>query len=152
MDLELLTWRTLFAGVAAALDKPDATQRIRQLMGQFAPQLEGGAADQLFFEFCRLKQGGQVTIHDDQVHPAADGIMVITYQPTNEGWIFTPNERHCGAWRRPGSWTHWGHMVLIPTHGPDGHPILFDECQDKINSVRLKFTDENILNNSKIIN
>lgn len=139
MERELLVWRTLFAGVAAALDKPDASLRIRQLMGQFAPQLEGGAADQLFFEFCRLKKGCSIAIHCDLEFPAADGVMVITYQSTDAGWIFTPNERRAGFWRVPGAWTHWGHMVLVPTNGPDGRQILFDECQQKINSVRLEF-------------
>jgi len=145
MDRELLLWRTLFAGVTAALDKPDGLLRIRQLLGQFAPQLAGGAGDQLFFEYARLKQGQPVAIHDLASNPLDDGIMVISYRRSADGWLFTPNERQAGRWRRPGAWTHWGHMVLVPSHGPDGAAVLFDACQGQIDSARLAFADEDLV-------
>lgn len=145
MERELLLWRTLFAGVTAALDKPDGVQRIRQLLGQFAPQLAGGAGDQLFFEYARLKQGQPVAIHDLARNPLDDGIMVISYRRSADGWLFTPNERQAGRWRRPGDWTHWGHMVLVPSHGPDGAAVLFDACQGQIDSARLAFADEDLV-------
>lgn len=142
MQRELLAYRAMFSGVAARLGHPDAVNEIRALLGQSAPDLEGGFADQLFSEYVALKQGGAVPIHAIATEPAQAGVMVISYASQGKGWAFAPNEWTGAEWRRPGSWTHWGHMVMVPNVGPDGRPVLFDECQHRINDTQLLFRDQ----------
>lgn len=142
MQRELLAYRAMYSGVASALGKPDAVNAIRDLLGQSAPQLEGGFADQLFHEYVALKQGGTVPIHDILVERAPAGVMLITYTRQGKGWAFAPNEWTGVEWRRPGAWSHWGHMVMVPNVGPDGRPVLFEECQHRINSTQLLFRDQ----------
>lgn len=140
-DREVLTWRAMFSMLQVAVTKPDPAKAVRAVMAQFAPGLEGGLGDSLWWEYVKLKQEGSITIHDLEQHPVGDGIMVITYERSPAGWLFSPNTWNGEAWARPGAWSHWGHMVLIPKHGPDGEPVLFEECEGRIASTRLVFTE-----------
>lgn len=139
---ELLAYRVLFAGVAARLHQPDAIEQIRALLGHRAPPLEGGFADQMYREYVALKQGGVVPIQAIASEPAPLGVMVISYAASGDGWLFAPNEWTAEGWRRPGAWSHWGHMVMVPNRGPDGRPVLFEECQHRIASTQLSFRDQ----------
>lgn len=141
MEKELLVWRAMFAQLAAAMQQPDALDRIKAIVGHGAPQLEGGLGDSMWWEYVRLKQGGQLPMHSLADEPAPAGVMVLTYERAGNGWSFTPNEWNGVAWRRPGGWSHWGHMVLVPSHGPDGAAVLFDESQERIDSVKLMFSE-----------
>ncbi|MFM5576875.1 hypothetical protein ACET8O_20160 [Aeromonas veronii] len=141
MEKELLAWRAMFAQLAAAIHQPDAIDRIKAVVGHDAPLLEGGLGDTMWWEYVKLKQGGQLPMHSLADLPAPAGVMVLTYERGGNGWGFTPNEWTGEKWRRRGSWTHWGHMVLVPSHGPDGAPVLFDESQARINSVKLMFSE-----------
>lgn len=138
---EVLQWRAMFSMMQVALTKPDPAKAVKAVMGQFAPGLEGGLGDTLWWEYVKLKQEGSLTIHDLRQHPVGVGTMVISYARTEDGWEFTPNLWNGKTWARPGCWSHWGHMVLIPKHGPDGEPVLFEQCQERINTARLSFTE-----------
>lgn len=149
-ERELLAWRALFAAVTAQLPKPDAIERIKQVLAQNAPQLEGQIADRMWWEYVTLKTGGGLTVHSIHEHPVPTGVMVISYCRQGLGWAFSPNEWTGSDWRRPGPWSHWGHMVLVPTNGPDGHPVLFDECEKNIATAKLVFEENEKIFQKKV--